>query len=296
MRDSSAKLKRSSFQLGLCPISAHQRPRKVPVRKVGQLTSAVPKPPAALCDVATNLIMGIYAEIHSLAERGAHLPNGQFGHWTFCVPSDFELRIIQMGWSVGETSAGSASHGEEILVRPDGYAITEGATKKHGVTMLDALTHGISLRDALAKFMAAAKRVHEQGGRAANHHFEFDAGIIYAELQRAGLEEWRSLWRTIAQRGVCTMDRDIQKWMQSCFGQEMILGEKTLVLSLKDSLQLVHRDKNALQELLKKSHTAGADSQMHRILLDSLLGLAKVSCGANDQNGTDLVPLACLSG
>ena len=70
MRDSSAKLKRSSFQLGLCPISAPQRPRKVLVRKVGQLTSAVPKPLAALCDVATNLIMGIDVETHSLAERG----------------------------------------------------------------------------------------------------------------------------------------------------------------------------------------------------------------------------------
>ena len=181
-------------------------------------------------------------------------------------------------------------------MQPDGFIITEGASQKHGVTMRDALTHGIPLRDALAKFMAAAKCVHEQGGRAASHHFEFDAGIIYAELKSAGMEEWRSLWRTIAQRGVCTMDRDIQKWMQACFGQEMILGENTLVFSLKDSLQLVHRDKNALQELLKKSHTAGADSQMHRILLVSLLALAKVSCGANDQRVTDLVPVACLSG
>ena len=145
----------------------------------------------------------------------------------------------------------------------------------HGITTEHAFEHGRPLREALIEFMYAAKSVYEQGGCVVSHHLEFDAGIIYAELKRSGLEEWTSLWSTIAGRGICTMDRDIQNWMRCCFGRVLAPGEKTLVLSLGDSLRAVHRDTKTVQEILMKQHSAGADSQMHRLLFISLLSLAR---------------------
>ena len=74
--------------------------------------------------------------------------------------------------------------------------------------------------------MRDAARVDEMGGRVVIHHLEFDAGIIDAELQRYGLQQWCEQWRKIARKGFCTMDPDVMHWPQLCVGRDLDARKK----------------------------------------------------------------------
>ena len=128
--------------------------------------------------------------------------------------------------------------------------------------------------------MSAAWSVHEAGGVLVSHHLEFDSGVIDEELKRCHLETWRTRWQTIASHGICTLDLDTQEWLQRAFGKPQTAGEKTLVMSLKDSIA---NDAN-VRRLLQKAHTAAVDAELHVMLLHALRGFAKRAIPSSAQS------------
>ena len=101
------------------------------------------------------------------------------------------------------------------------------------------------------------------GGRLVSHHLEFDCGIIDNELQNAGLGHLREVWGGIAKQGFCTMDPDVGEWVQKSFGRD---GDARTMMSLRTAALLLLPKTETTQRLLEKSHTAGADAQLHRLL------------------------------
>ncbi len=104
----------------------------------------------------------------------------------------------------------------------------------------------------------------------------FDAGILNNEFERAGLSDFRPEWKSIVKNGFCTMAPSIGKWVLSTFGGDtkdgLPHGQNTMRLSdLSRLLVDGHTD------LKQKRHTAGADAQMHRLLLIAILKLAGCS-------------------
>ena len=271
----SAK-KRKRFDPTRCP--HHQ----TNVRKIPKVASLAPNyalghPPSSIVAHKlgqAKLAMGFDIETHDLVERGGG-GTGRFGHPWRSKSSIFHLRIVQLGWAMGGSSQEeSITERAERLVKPDGFEISKLAIKKHGITNEQARDEGIPLSQALEEFMCAAWSIHELQSTVVSHHIEFDAGVIDEELHRCSMDHWRSSWRTIATRGVCTMDPDIQEWLQRAFGKEKGIGEKMLVMNLRDSIRLFYNSSPRICDLMQKSHTAGADAEMHLLLYRALRDLA----------------------
>ena len=144
----------------------------------------------------------------------ASMHKGRFGFLTRCREEVFNQRIVQIGWAIGDLDAQSAATGfKERTIKPEGFAITEKATKFHGITH-ETAQQGVSLREAMVEFMGDIQQAAQQGGRVVIHHLEFDAGLIANELVNAGLEDLMEAWVEIAKKGFCTMDPDVGKWLQ----------------------------------------------------------------------------------
>ena len=274
--------KRKGFDISRCAVPAPKKQCKVP-----KASSLMPGyrfvcPPSA--DVsrklgAASLAMGFDIETHDLVGPGGG-GSGRFGHPWRSNPSIFQLRLVQIGWAIGGCAMEDPiTSQEERLVKPQGFQISKMATEKHGINNEHAQENGLLLSDALEEFMQAAWQIHESGGIVVSHHIEFDAGIIDEELDRCGMQHWRLRWREIAIRGVCTMDPDIQSWMQYASGKEKEPGEKSLVMNLTRSIKLFFQHSARVQDLLMRSHTAGADAEMHLLLYRALRDLAQKEKG-----------------
>ena len=161
---------------------------------------------------------------------------------------------------------------------PNGYDISQKATNKHGITTEHAAIRGLSLPQLLEDFMSAAWSVHEAGGVLVSHHL----GII--DKERCHLETWRTRWQTIASHGICTLDLDTQEWLQRACGKPHTAGEKTLVMSLKDSIQLFYANDANVRSLLQRAHTAAANAELHVMFLHALRGLAKRAISSSAQS------------
>ena len=138
--------------------------------------------------------------------------------------------------------------------------------------------------EVLEEFMRTAWSLHEKGGVIVSHHLEFDAGIIDEELKRCGMESWRTRWQLIASHGICTLDLDIQAWLQSSFGKTPNKGEKTLVMSLTNSISLLYSNDPKMRKLLQTAHTAGTDAELHIWLLHALRSMAKRAMRSSDHS------------
>ena len=65
----------------------------------------------------------------------ASMHKGRFGFLTRCREEVFNQRIVQIGWAIGDLDAQSAATGlKERTIKPEGFAITEKASKFHGTT------------------------------------------------------------------------------------------------------------------------------------------------------------------
>lgn len=247
----SAK-KLSVLQNGVSTPSALEQPSEMVVRQLG----------------TSQVIMGVDIETNDFNPNPAKraMAIGGFGFRCFCNPTDLNFRIVQLGWAVGDAVDFEPTKVKEHLVRPDGYCISARATEHHGISQELAEKQGLPITDVLDDFMRDAVRVDKMGGRVVIHHLEFDAGIIDAELQRYGLQQWCEQWRKIARKGFCTMDPDVMHWAQLCVGRDMDAGEKSLVMNLRKAMALFVRKTPATHNLLSRKNTAGADAQMHRLL------------------------------
>ena len=223
----------------------------------------------------SQLVVGIDIETNDFVDGRKPSCIGRFGHHCWCGDDDLQFRLVQIGWVTGGSAKNATIHTrEEHLVLAQDFTISEKATKKHGITNELARTNGLPLEQVLEKFMQAVWSLHEAGGVVVSHHIEFDSGVIDEELRRCGMEQWRARWHTLASKGICTLDLNIQDWFQSACGRFKGPGERTLVMNLKDSVMLFYANCAHVKELVKKAHTAGADAELHVLLYQALRELA----------------------
>ena len=247
-----------------------EKPAPAKIPKVSKLLAqyVAPAPPETVLRQLGMpcIIMGVDIETNDFVLGKKPFAKGQFGHWCFCTPADLKFKLIQIGWAIGDCKEDAPVECKELTVRPEGFLISGRAIAKHGITNELAAAEGLPLHDVLKEFMRAAIRVYDMGGRVVIHHLEFDAGVIDEELRVAGLDLERLQWHMIANRGICTLDLDLWKWVQHYFGREQERGDKAHVLSLQDAVKLLLPRSSFAKALMEKHHTAGADAQLHRIL------------------------------
>jgi len=234
-----------------------------------------------------ELIVGIDIETHDYEDIKSGLKKGQFGFFHLSDPCVFKQRIVQISWAIGgvDGDATALEEFEEYVVRPEGFAISEKATKKHSITHERALREGLPLRDVLERFMQAMARVEERQGRIGSHNFEFDAGIIMQELENANLHHWRRQWFDMAAKGFCTMDPAIGEWVQHCHGRDRTKDEDgKQVLGLDTLVSLLLPKVGATKTLLDKRHSAGADAQLHRLVFIAMMRMCARACVVNTRH------------
>ena len=71
------------------------------------------------------------------------------------------------------------------------------------------------------------------------------------------------------------MDLDIWDWANKHYGRERGQGEKTLVMGLKSTVDLLMPRSAEAKELWRQRPAAGADAQLHRLVYNALRGLAE---------------------
>ena len=193
---------------------------------------------------------------------------GQHGFYTLTRPSDFEARIVQLGWAVW--TEGDGTHVVEKTVQPDGWIVSGKAVKVHGITHDEALKSGIPIKDALAEFLLDVRRVCAQGGKLVSHHIEFDAGIIAREIERTGHDsvDWSQFVR---RHGFCTMSPVVGRYLCDCVGRDP--GPETAMptLKLQDVVSWLAPDDHRLA----KYHAAGWDARLHVRVYTELAKLSK---------------------
>ena len=260
--------------------SVYKRTRTSTVPKLSELLDRKPEPMEAPEIVLRKLgqytlAAGLDLETNDFVKGRKPSCVGRFGHKCWCGPEDLQFRLVQVGWVLGGCTKGEPIHTrKERLIEPQNFNISEDATNKHGITNADIKTNGLPLREVLEELMSAMWALHGAGGVVVSHHLEFDAGIIDEELQRCEMEEWRPRWKLIASNGICTLDLNVQEWFQTTSGRVKEPGEKTLVMNLRDSVMLFYADCPPVLELLKRTHTAGADAELHLLLYRALRDLA----------------------
>ena len=196
---------------------------------------------------------------------------GQFGH-VCCINGDQlqDLRIVQIGWSIGRFEACSDPLTKSLLVKPDGFIISDGAAAKHGVTTEKAAEFGSPVVRVLSAFLADLADVRVYGGRVCGHQLQFHIGVIKCEMKRAGLHDQLEVWSQAASDGFCTMNPDITGW--AC--AELIERTRhdtsmgfTRAISLADMVRALLPGQVAL---LKLHHEAGTDSRITWLVLREL--------------------------
>lgn len=83
-----------------------------------------------------------------------------------------------------------------VFIRPDGWEMTEGATKVNGLTNEFLNEHGIPIAEALNEYSSAI----DNGRILVAHNSQHDAKQIRAELRRAGMDD-----RFERAPNICTM-------------------------------------------------------------------------------------------
>ena len=185
--ESTPQSKRKSFELASC-----SRPHTIAVKtpRVSALIPSSEAVPAPSEEVVfklgtAKLLMGFDIKTNDFVDGRKPYCVGRFGHGCWCHHDDLQFRLVQLGWfTCFAESEIDVKARKERLVIPNGYDISEKATKKHGITTEHAAIRGLSLPQVLEEFMSAAWSVHEAGGVLVSHHLEFDSGVIDEELKR----------------------------------------------------------------------------------------------------------------
>lgn len=105
--------------------------------------------------------------------RNWKAPESELSNWP---------RLVQLGWVVCAASGELLSEASR-LVKPQGFAIPEQATRVHGITTQRALSEGVPLADALRELSGAAAGC----SLAVAHNLSFDEHVLGAEFLRSQL-------------------------------------------------------------------------------------------------------------
>ena len=181
-------------------------------------------------------------------------------------------RIVQIGWVIGGSTPQSPATVKSALVKPEGFEISEDATRKHRITHEQAVREGRVLREVLTEFVTdVTSACRSGGGRVVAHQLEFDAAVIYEELGRCGLNALQDEWACVAKGGYCTMNPSVGRWLKECSGEEVGPSTTQHVLGLKDTLNrlLPKGGDDSRKEF--QHHAADDDAQMTRLIYLALL-------------------------
>ena len=234
------------------------------------VVSAIPPPPAvaALFEPACELWAAIDIETHELVPGGANSwwREGQFGHMSRLLPAALEeLRIVQIGWAVGAFDCQTPVV-KSCLVRPDGFAISEAAAMKHGISHELADRDGYPLTKVVLDMLRDVFYVVGRGGRLCCHNLEFDAGILHAEMKRSDFDDHMlGSWHHAVRDGFCSMQPEIGHWVR----QQMGMGDREhkAPIRLRDLVEALIPNSS---ELLLDHHDAGNDALMHWLVAREL--------------------------
>ena len=193
---------------------------------------------------------------------------GQFGHLC-CITRDqlHDIRVVRIGWSIGRFDACSAPLTKSLLVKPDGFVVSDAAAAKHGVTTEKAATFGSPIVRVLTVLLADLADVRLHSGRVCGHQLEFGMGVIKHEMERAGLDDELEVWSKAATDGLCTMNPDITSWACAELVEQThqhTSMSNVRAISLKD---LVRTLLPAQLVLVNQHHEPGADSRMTWLVL-----------------------------
>ena len=104
-------------------------------------------------------------------------------------------RLVQLGWILTDEN-GTEQKRSCRIVAPEGFAISPGATRQHGITTEYALRHGEPLGETLEEFRSAIEEATDVVG----HNISFDLNVVGAEILRQG---WVNT--LVTRRSICTM-------------------------------------------------------------------------------------------
>ncbi len=96
---------------------------------------------------------------------------GQYGFYTIRHPDDFLVRVVQIGWAIGDKSADEALV-KEYIVKPEGFTISDKAANYHKITNHKANIEGKPLREILLEFISDIRAWTAKGGRVVSHNLE----------------------------------------------------------------------------------------------------------------------------
>ena len=124
----------------------------------------------------------------------------------------------------------------------------------------------------------------DRGGRIVAHHLEFDSAYISKELERCNLKDLRKKWLSMVtlQKGFCTMDPTIGRWVAQCINEEPRGENAKQTMPLRKLMEKFRPDQH---DLLEKHHQANADAQMHRLVFIALANHARKAGGMTAVNG-----------
>jgi hypothetical protein len=214
-----------------------------------------------------DLWMCIDVETHDIAprkhERG-WIP-GTFGHERLTVDDSCvrKLRVVQLGWTIGDITSDEPPTTKSRIVRPEGFVVTDEVSEIHDILHKDALENGGSLKLVLEEFLKDVEHLVGAGGRLCAHHFEFDAAIIDTELGRCGVDaEQRRIWQQAVRSGMCTMNPLLTGWCCEPYRRALDNGEYLNRHMACPLAALAWTLVPPCAELRAKEHDAGNDSHV----------------------------------
>lgn len=130
-------------------------------------------------------------------------PAGRCPH----LPYDRWPRLVRLAWALADDTGGIIETETHIVI-PAGFEIPDESASIHGITTRMAHEAGHDLRHVLERLSATAGRCTAVVG----HNIDFDAGVVEAELHRAGMPDAiagkRRICTMLASVGLCAIPSD----------------------------------------------------------------------------------------
>ena len=140
---------------------------------------------------SSQLVMGVDIEVHDWLEGPEKFPpwvQTTFGHRVrINIPTLSYQRVTQLGWSIYEDDGegGKLVKTTERCIRPDGWEISQKATKYTNITEERLVQEGTPLRDVLVEFLQDLGDVIGQGGKVVAHNLSYDGCTVHREPQQS---------------------------------------------------------------------------------------------------------------
>ena len=232
-------------------------------------------------------ILGFDIETHDwpvIPKRGR---TGEFHWFTWKDPVVMKSsRIVEIGWVFGACDPGAQIIKKSMRVVPNDWSVSAKAYAFHHISDEDA-RKGQNLEQVLCEFMKDVQQICSQGGRVCAHQFEFDAGIVYEELGRCGLQALQKEWGKIARsKGYCTMNPGAGRWIWQCLGREVgpPTAPHTKGLPILLKILVPKREDLYAEDNL---HAALNDAEGTRLLYIAFLHLAGIEVKKNIEDVAD---------